>query len=394
MLVENVNIASPFNKKFASGSSFDELEFLEHQDIRITNGLIESITPTSGGPKESRWVIPAFSDPHTHVVFCGTRENEIDLKKTLGYEGVLKSGGGIYRTIKATTECDEDILYQESRERVLSMMRNGTAVFESKTGYGGDAETEEKMLKVMERIEKDLKMRMKKTLLAHVIPKGMSEASYLRTFMEMTEEFRKRIDFVDVFVDEGAFSPPFAKEAIQHANSLGVPGRIHLNELRNLDGVKLFKGLDIRSYDHMIETREDEIDMIESTITVLPFTAISLRKGVSIFSKMKSRGKVLAMGSDISPNTYITSFPLAIALGRQLFPFTIENLINMSTINSSHSLSLSDKTGSIHPGKEANIIVLKDHFNRLGYTFGEDPIERVIVNGRDIRSTSETALRH
>ena len=394
MLVENVNIASPFDQEFASESSFDELEILEHQDIRITNGLIESITPSSSRSKESRWVIPAFVDPHTHVVFCGTRENEIDLKKTLGYEGVLKSGGGIYRTIKETTECNEDILYRESKERVLSMMRNGTAVFESKTGYGLDAETEEKMLKVMERIEKDLKIRMKKTLLAHVIPKGISEALYLRTFKEMTEEFRKRIDFVDVFVDEGAFSPTFAKEAIQHANSLGIPGRVHLNELRNLDGIKLFRGLNLKSYDHMIETKEEEIDMIESTITVLPFTAISLRKGASIFSKMKSHGKVLAMGSDISPNTYITSFPLAIALARQLFPFSIENLINMSTINSSHSLSLSHKTGSIHPGKEANIIVLKEHFNKLGYTFGEDPIERVIVNGRDVRDTSETALRH
>jgi imidazolonepropionase len=393
MLVENVNIASPLNREFVAGSFLDQLEIVEHQDVRIVNGKIDSITPSSGPVKESRWIIPAFTDPHTHAVFCGTRENEIDLKKRVGYDGLLKSGGGIYRTIKSTTECDEDVLYNETKKRVLNMMRNGTAVFEMKTGYGTDQQTEEKMLRVMERLERDLKLSIKKTLLAHVIPKGVEEASFLKTFEEMIEEFRKRIDYVDVFVDEGAFSPSFALDAIQFSNSINIPGRVHLNELQNLDGMAVLRNLDIRTYDHMIETREDELDKIRSAVTVLPFTAISLRKDISIFSKMKDKGKVLAIGSDLSPNTYITSFPLALSLARQLFPFTIENLINMCTLNSSYTLSLSDRTGSVHPGKEANLIVLNDHFNKLGYKFGEDIIERVLVNGKDARNDSEMALR-
>ncbi len=394
MLVENVNIASPPNEEYVSGPLLDRLEILEHQDIRIFNGKIDSIFPTSSPGKDSKWVIPAFCDPHTHVVFCGTRENEIDLRKRIGYEGVLKSGGGIYSTIRATTDCDFDTIYQETRSRVLNMIGNGTAMFESKTGYGADPVTEDKMLRVSEKLEKDLKVTIKKTLLAHVLPKGMDEESFLVLFKAMIEEFRKRIDYVDVFVDDGAFSPSFAKEVVKHANSLGIPGRIHLNELKNLGGLGILRDLKIASFDHMLETREDEIDSIKSPITILPFTAIGLRKDVSIFSKMKERGKVIAMGSDISPNTYITSFPLAISLTRQLFPFTIENLINMSTLNSSYTLSLSDRSGSIHPGKDANLIVLKDHFNKLGYKFGENPVERVLISGTDYSDVLETHLRH
>ena len=386
MLLENVSIASPLNKKFVTGSDFDKLDILEHRDIKILNGKIESITPTSYPKKESRWVIPAFCDPHTHLVFGGTRENEIDLRKTMGYGEVLKRGGGIYSTIKSTTECDEDTLYNESMERVVSMMHHGTAIFESKTGYGINAEVEEKMLDVMERIERKLRVRIKKTLLAHVVPRNSNEKGYLKEFEDMIEEFRGRIDYVDVFVDDGAFSPSFAREAIQFANSLGIPGRVHLNELKNIGGVGILSGLDIVSYDHMLETNEVELDKIRGTITILPFTAINLRKSGSIFSAMKEKRKVLAMGSDLSPNTYITSFPLAISLARQLFPFTIENLINMSTLNSCYSLSLSEVAGSLHPGKEANLIVLKEGFGKIGYKFGENPIKSVIINGKVLRA--------
>lgn len=383
MRVENVNIASPPNKEFVTGPSLDRLEILEHQDISIVNGRIESIFPSSDPIKESKWAIPAFCDPHTHAVFCGSRENEIDLKKTVGYEGVLKRGGGIYSSIRSTTQCDEDTLYYETRERIVNMMGHGTAILECKTGYGIDSATEGKMLSVMERIERDLKIIMKKTLLAHVVPRDSNEKTYLREFQEMIDEFRKRIDYVDVFVDEGAFSPSFARDAIGYANSLGIPGRVHLNELRNLGGVETMSGLDIRSYDHMIETKEEELKQITGVITVLPFTAINLKKNGLAFSKMKEAEKILALGSDISPNTYVTSLPLVISLARQLLPFTIENLINMSTLNACHSLSVSDRAGSIHPGKDANLIILRENYNKMGYKFGTNLVESVIINGRD-----------
>jgi imidazolonepropionase len=394
MLIENVNIATPANKEFVRGSELDKLEILKHQDVTIINGKIESISPSDETREEGRWIIPAFSDPHTHLIFCGTREDEIDLKKKFGYEGLLKRGGGIYRTVEATSRCNEETLYQESRERINRMMNNGTAVFEVKTGYGITTENEEKLLDVAERLKRDLKVKMKKTLLAHVVPKGVEEEIYIKEFKRMIEEFRKRIDYVDVFVDEGAFSPSFARKAIEFANLLGIPGRVHLNELKNLDGLATLEGLDIKSYDHMIATKEEEIDLINSVITVLPFTAITLRKDTSILSKIKKKGKIMAMGSDISPNTYVTSFPLVLSFARQLLPFTIENLINMGTLNSSYSLSLSGSNGSLHKGKDANFLVFKENYNRLGYKFGDDPIERVIINGKDVRPSLETDLRH
>ncbi len=382
MLIENVNIATPPNNKFVSGKSLDSLEILEHQDIRVSNGKIESITPSSHPESGGSWVIPAFCDPHTHPVFAGTREDEIDLKKKIGYAEVLKRGGGIYRTIKSTAESDDYALYSESKSRVLGMMRNGTSIFECKTGYGITSEGEERMLRVAERLERELKIKIKKTLLAHVIPKGVREDVYLREFKGMIEEFRNRIDYVDVFVDYGAFSPSFARDAIEFSNSMGIPGRVHLNEIENLNGIEKLRGLDIKSYDHMIETRDDEIDSIRGAVTILPFTAITLGKGLSLFGKMKTKGTIMAIGSDLSPNTYVTSLPLVISLARQLSPFSIENLLNMSTLNACYTLSLSESSGSIQKGKDANLIFLKESYKMVGYKFGDDLVERVMINGK------------
>lgn len=384
MIIENVNVATPKNNNYAAGDDFENLEILKNVDISIQGDKIDKISP-SGIKEEGRWVIPTFVDPHTHLVFCGTREEEIDLRKKIGYEGVLNEGGGIYRTINSTSECDEYQLFEESRDRMISMMRNGTSSFEIKTGYGLSLENEEKTLLVIERLEKDLGVTVKKTLLAHVPPKGIDESKFLKTFQEMIEQFSKKIDYVDVFVDKGAFSPSFAREALVYSNALNISGRLHLNEIENLSGLSSLKDLNIVSYDHMRETKEVELDLLKGKIvTVLPFTSMLLGKSTAIFEKMKQVGVILALGSDISPNSYITSVPLIISLARQTLPFTLENLINMSTLNSAHSLSLSNTEGSIHPGKMANFIILKRGFRRFGYDVGDDPIKEVYIKGRAV----------
>ena len=383
MLIKNVNIATPPNLEKVAGSSLDSLEIHFNRDIEIADGVIRSIRPSSEEAKS--WVIPAFVDPHTHLVFCGTRENEIDLRKRVGYEGVLKSGGGIYSTISATKKCDFEDLLDQTRERVLSVMRNGTAVLECKTGYGLDSETEEKSIRVMETLEKELGITIKKTLLAHVPPLAVFEGEYLKEFRAMIEEFGKRIDYVDVFVDEGAFTPEFAYQAIAFANSLGIPGRVHLNELRNLDGISRLGKLNIASLDHMVETREGEIGDIKTSVTFLPYTAMLLGKRMDIFSKFKDRGIPIALGSDSSPNTYLTSLLFVISLARQFTSFTLENLLNMATINSSYTLSLSSRVGSIHEGKSANIILLKGSYRDIGYKFGDELIREVLINGNKVK---------
>ncbi|MGC8644674.1 MAG: amidohydrolase family protein [Thermoplasmata archaeon] len=392
MLIKNVNIATPPNLEKVTGKSLDTLEIRLAQDIEIAEGKIRRIRPSSDGEEAGDWAIPAFTDPHTHIVFCGSREDEIDLRKRVGYEGVLKSGGGIYSTVAATKRCDFEDLLAQSRERMVSVIRNGTAVLECKTGYGLDLETEEKSIRVMEALEKELGITIRKTLLAHVPPRGVSENAFLSDFKEMIEEFRRRIDYVDVFVDEGAFTPDFAYQAIAFSNSLGIPGRVHLNELKNLGGVSRLKGLKIASFDHMVETREMETGEIGTAVTLLPYTAMLLGKKLDIFNALKARGITVAIGSDSSPNTYITSLPFVISIARQFTPLTLENLLNMATINSSYTLSLSSETGSIHEGKRANIIVTRGSYRNIGYRFGDDLIRTVLVDGKP--RLSETDLSH
>ncbi|MEM0130397.1 MAG: amidohydrolase family protein [Thermoplasmatales archaeon] len=391
MIIKNVNIATPPEREYVVGNELDSLDILTNQDIEIHNGTITGIQPSSEEGNSNDWAIPAFTDPHTHLVFCGSRENEVDLKKSLGYDGILKAGGGIYSTVSSTRSCDIDSLYLYTKERIIGMMMNGTSALECKTGYGLDLETEDKSLKVLERLERDLNITIKKTLLAHVPPRGSSEGTFIRDFIDMIDEFRKRIDYVDVFVDDGAFTPDFALKAIEFANSIGITGRVHLNEIRNLGGVSKLRGLRIASMDHMVETSEGEISEIESAVTLLPFTALTMGKSVSIFNSLKDGGIIISIGSDSSPNTYLTSFLFVISIARQMTKMTLENLLNMATLNSSYSLSISRNTGSIHTGKEANIILTRGNFRNIGYKFGEDLIRAVFIKGKKYMR-SETDL--
>lgn len=391
MIIKNVNIATPPEREYVVGNELDSLDILINQDIEIHNGIITNIQPSSEDRNSDDWAIPAFTDPHTHLVFCGSRENEVDLKKSLGYDGILKAGGGIYSTVSSTRSCDIDNLYFYTKERIIGMMMNGTSALECKTGYGLDLETEDKSLKVLERLERDLNITIKKTLLAHVPPRGSSEGTFIKDFIDMIDEFRKRIDYVDVFVDDGAFSPDFAFKVIEFANSIGITGRVHLNEIRNLGGISKLSGLKIASMDHMVETTEGEISDIKSVVTLLPFTALTMGKSVNIFNSLKERGIIISVGSDSSPNTYLTSFLFVISIARQMTKMTLENLLNMATLNSSYSLSLSRTTGSIHKGKEANIVLTRGNFRNIGYKFGEDLIRAVFIKGKKYMR-SETDL--
>ncbi len=392
MLLENVNIATPPNKPFLRGKELERMDTLKGVDIFIEGGIIKKIRKSRSNSEPRYWLIPGFVDSHSHPVFCGMREDEIDMRKRLGYEGVLKAGGGIYRTVRETNRCSIDELYRQSRARIETMMTNGTTVLEAKTGYGLTPESEGKMLAVMERIEKDCGIKIKKTLLAHVPPQDMKENDFIPVFKGMIDLFKNRIDYVDVFLDDGAFSPEFARDVFIYANDKGIPGRVHINEIKNLNGIDLLSNLDIRSYDHMLETRIEEIEKVRGIINFLPFTSLTLKKDTGIFGEFMKYDKIIGMGSDLSPNSYNLSLPLIIGLARQSSPFTIENLLNMATINSAYSLGMESEVGTIHENKDANFIVMKSSYKKMGYIFGEDIIEEVFVNGKPVRGSMEINL--
>ncbi len=392
MIIKNINLATSTNSYFLKGKALKNLEIFKGIDIEIENGFIKKISKTKANSESKYWVIPGLVDSHSHPIFCGERSEEIDLRKKIGYEGVLKNGGGIYRTVDSTNNCSEDQLFMESSERIKKMIKNGTTSIEMKTGYGLNLKSEEKMVNVMERIEREYEIKIKKTLLAHVPPKDTDEKDFINDFKDIIDKLASRIDYVDVFIDEGAFSPQFAREIFIYANRKKIPGRVHVNEIKNLNAIELLKDLDIKTFDHMLETKDEEIAKINGIINFLPFTSIILKKNMNIFEKFRDSDKIISMGSDISPNSYNLSMLLAIGLARQLSPFTIEELINMATINSAYSLNLSNLIGSIEEGKRADMIILNSSFKNIGYIFGEDLINEVIVNGKQIMGNMETNL--
>jgi len=386
MILKNLILYNYSSQLYKLGTDIKP-NILDNISIEFENGIIKKIFHSGneeGIDLKGKWVIPGFVDSHSHPIFCGDRSDEIDLRKQIGYEGILKMGGGIYRTVEATKKCSEDSLYYESKERLLKMMENGTVAMEVKTGYGLDYKNEEKILRVAERLKKD-GFDLKITLLAHVPERGMDEITYLQEFKSMMKDFYNRYDYVDVFCDSGAFGVNFLLEVLKYARELGVPARLHLNELANLGALKLLDDYNIKTFDHMLESTEEEIRNVNRIINILPITYLFLNKRSELYSLLKKNHKLIALGSDLSPNSYIYSMPFVIALSRQITPFTLNELLAAGTINSAFSIDKDNEYGNIEVGKKASFIILNENPNKIGYEFYKDPILDVIHEGRPVR---------
>ena len=376
-----------FSSKLHKLGTDSRPEVLQNVSIEFEDGIIKRLFHSGneeGIDLKGKWVIPGFLDTHSHPIFCGDRSEEIDLRKEIGYEGVLKMGGGIYKTVEATKKCSEESLYVESKNRLNKMMENGTVAMEVKTGYGLDYNNEEKMLRVAERLRKD-GFDLKITLLAHVPEKGMDEMDYLAEFKKMMSDFYPRYDYVDVFCDNGAFSINFLAEVLKHAKEIGVPARLHLNELANLGALEILRDYNIKTLDHMLETSEGELEGINEIINVLPITYLFLNKRNQFYSLLRKYKKAIALGSDMSPNSYVYSIPFVIAISRQITPFTLDELLAASTINAAYSIDKEKEYGNIEAGKKASFIILDGNPNKIGYEFYHDPVFEVIKEGKPVR---------
>ncbi len=333
-------------------------------------------------------VMPGFVDPHTHLIFAGSREDELYLKlKGYTYLDILKMGGGILRTVRATRAANKEQLMQEAKRRLDYMLRNGTTTAEAKSGYGLDLETERKMLEVIRDLEHPVEL-VPTFLGAHALPPEFKDSGefieYMKGIIPSVKDLAK---FIDIFCEKGVFSAEESREYLEEGKKYGLIPKIHADEICDIGCTRVAVDVGAISADHLVKTSEESMEyMAKSEIVAvfLPATPyMLLSREYAPARRFIEHSIPVALATDLNPNCYTESMQMVISLAVTQMRMTAEEAIVASTINAAAALGMADKVGSIEPGKQADIIILDaPNYMHLGYHFGVNLVEKVIKRGR------------
>ncbi|HNZ62933.1 MAG TPA: imidazolonepropionase [Bacillota bacterium] len=340
-------------------------------------------------------VIPGFVDPHTHFIFGGYREEEFN-RRLAGatYMEIMKMGGGIASTNRATKEASEEELYAAGFHRMERMLDLGITTVEGKTGYGEDTKTEDKMLRVMERLNRDHPVDIAMTYMgAHSVPpryKGRSGDYVDYLIAEGLPMARGRAAFCDVFTEEGVFSLEESEKLLLAARAEGFKLKMHADEIVPLGGAGLAAKLGATSADHLLKASDDDLLAMRGAgvvATLLPCTAFSLREPYARGRFMIDSGLAVALGTDFNPGScYTQSVPLMIALATIYMNMTIDEALTAVTLNAAAAIGRADSIGSLESGKQADIVILDcPGYKHLSYHFAMNLVETVIKAGVIVR---------
>ena len=326
-------------------------------------GVFDEVIDAEGG-----WVRPTFCDPHTHIVYAGSRDGEFrDKIAGLSYEEIAARGGGILNSADLLHETSEDELFEQSARRVREVMAKGTGALEIKSGYGLRTEDELKMLRVIRRIREEFPITIKATFLgAHAVGRdylGRRGAYVDLVCNEMLPAVAAEglADYVDVFCDQGFFSCDDCARILERAAEFNLRGKIHANELAVSGGVQVGVSHDALSVDHLERTGDEEIACLKGSNTMptmLPGASFFLGMPYGRARAFIDAGLPLALASDYNPGSSPSGdmrFVMALACIKQRL--TPEEAFNACTINAAYAMGVEDTLGSITPGKRASLII-------------------------------------
>jgi imidazolonepropionase len=347
-------------------------------------------------------VIPGFVDPHTHLIWAGDRAAEFEERlQGVSYLDILKAGGGILSTVRATRQASMADLLAQTRSRAHSLFQHGTTCAEAKTGYGLEVDSELHQLDALLQLDTEGPLELVPTFLgAHAIaPEYTGDADGYTSLIccEMlpavqewwqTHAAGRPLPFVDVFCETGAFNLAQTRLILETARSLGFPLKVHADEFDNLGGTSLAVELGAVSVDHLVEISAQDIDVLSRSNTVavsLPCTPFGLAepKYTPARAILEADG-LLAIASDINPGTaWCESMQFVIALACRYLRLTPAQAIAAATINAAAAIGQANRLGSIEPGKQADLIILSvADYRQLGYRFGTNLVQQVIKKGK------------
>ena len=391
------------NAKFATmvsgGLSYG---LIENGAVAISDGMINWVGPEKELPLEfaglqekdlgGRLVTPALIDCHTHLVYGGSRATEFELRlKGASYEEISRSGGGILSTVTATRNASEEELFAQSLPRFDALLAEGVRTVEIKSGYGLDLETEIKMLRVARQLGKERNIRVKTSFLgAHAIPPefaGKAEA-YIDFVCEevlpaVHEE--KLADAVDGFCENIAFSTKQISRVFDTASALGLPLKLHAEQLSNLGGTALAANYGALSADHLEYLDEAGIRAMAKSGTVavvLPGAFYTLRETqFPPLKALRQAGVPLAIATDCNPGSSpLTSLLLCMNMACTLFRMTPEEALCGVTREAAQALGIGPEVGTIEVGKKAEFAVWNvEQPAELAYRIGFNPLEEMVL---------------
>jgi len=389
------------NIRKVSGNEMAQLPVLANAWLLIRDGIIHDFgemtdVPGSGASTvvdaSGRFVFPSFVDSHTHLVFAASREEEFVMKiKGATYADIAAKGGGILNSAKKLQQASEDQLVESALTRAAEIIRNGTGVVEIKSGYGLTVNDELKMLRVAKRIGRETPLTVRTTFLgAHAVPKEISKAAYIElVIQEMIPAVasEKLADYIDVFCEEGFFTPDETIRILEEGKRFGMKPRIHANQLMRSGGVQAGVKTGALSVDHLENIGDEEIELLkrsEVMPTALPGAAFFLGLPFPPARKIIEAGLPLAIASDYNPGSAPSgNMPQMLSLACIKMRMTPEEAINAATLNTACALELSDSHGSITKGKTGSVFMTTPipSVAYLPYAFGSTLIDTVILNG-------------
>jgi len=406
----NVGIFTPVDRgKPLSGRDQGLLKSFKKGALIVKNGLIEEIGPENeildlvdvktnvteidcGGC----CLVPGFVDPHTHMCFTETREDEFTLRlEGKQYLEILRQGGGILSSVRSVRAASADGLFKSTLKHALSALSFGTTTLEIKSGYGLDTKTEVKMLKAIEAVGKNSPQDVVPTFLgAHAVPDSYKKKPDAYVDL-ITEEMLPTVSdqglarFCDVFCEEGVFSIEQSRRILEAARQKGLGLKIHADEIHDLGGAGLAAELKAVSAEHLLAASDKNLSALASSGVVavlLPATAYSLRKDYARARKMVALKVPVALATDCNPgSSYTESMPFVLGLSVLNMKLTPGEALTAATLNAAYAIDMADKVGSLDKGKQADFLLLAGRTpSILAYHAGVSPVTAVYKKGEKV----------
>lgn len=410
LLIKNISLLAGIERKgrqMLAGRDMSVFESVAGAFLYVEDGVIRDFGDASllaekgyeGAPVVDAgggMVLPSFCDSHTHIVYADSREHEFVNKiRGLSYAEIARQGGGILNSADRLHELSEDELYRQAMRRVHEVMGKGTGAIEIKSGYGLNTADELKMLRVIRRIGETAPLKVVSTFLgAHAV--GREYAGRQREYVELVvnemipEVGRERLaDYIDVFCDEGFFTPEETACILEAGAKWGMRPKIHGQELADSGGVKVAVEHNALSVDHLESMTDADIRLLQgSTVmpTALPGTSFFLNMPFAPGRRIIDSGLPLAIASDYNPgSTPSGDMKFAVSLACIKMRLLPEEALNAATLNSAYAMGVSNDYGSISIGKVANFYITEPipSLDFIPYAYTTPIISRVFLAGRE-----------